>query len=70
MTGPDFKTARQKLGLTQAQLGERLGLTKRHVRNMETGKTPIRQVYATLIVAAVKEASAPGATGLNERTKT
>jgi transcriptional regulator with XRE-family HTH domain len=70
MDKTDFAAARKALGLTQDQLGQRLGLTRRHVRNMETGKTPIRQVYATLIASAVKEASAPGASGLNERTKT
>lgn len=38
----NFKALRTQLGLTQAELGERLGLTERQVRNLESGKTPVK----------------------------
>lgn len=49
MRPAEFRTARLKLGLTQSQAGEALGLSKRQVMRMENGHTPIRAAYAKLI---------------------
>ena len=71
MRATDFKTARKQLGLTQTEMGERLGLTKRQVRNLETGVTPIRHAYAMLTLAALRsDDSAPGASGHEKKDRT
>lgn len=68
MRASDFKTARLKLGLSQSKMGEALGLTKRQVINLETGKTPIRHAYAELLNRVVIEhLSAPGAPRLETK---
>lgn len=41
MTANDFKQIREKLGLTQEQLGNKLNLTRQQIINIEKGKTPI-----------------------------
>lgn len=46
MTPAEFHEARQTLGLTQAQLGEILGMVERQVRRLETGQSPIRPLVA------------------------
>lgn len=46
MTAAEFRQTRQMLGLTQAQLGEILGMVERQVRRLETGQSPIRPLVA------------------------
>ncbi|EOH3922604.1 helix-turn-helix transcriptional regulator, partial [Campylobacter jejuni] len=41
----DFKQIREKLGLTQEQLGNKLNLTRQQIINIEKGKTPISKKY-------------------------
>lgn len=38
--GQSIKQHREALGLTQAQLAERAGLTNTHLQKIEAGKTP------------------------------
>ncbi|EEP3724131.1 LexA family transcriptional regulator [Campylobacter jejuni] len=45
MTANDFKQIREKLGLTQEQLGNKLNLTRQQIINIEKGKTPISKKY-------------------------
>ncbi|ECL3593776.1 helix-turn-helix transcriptional regulator [Campylobacter jejuni] len=45
MTANDFKQIREKLGLTQEQLGNKLNLTRHQIINIEKGKTPISKKY-------------------------
>ncbi|ELD5362485.1 LexA family transcriptional regulator, partial [Campylobacter coli] len=45
MTASDFKQIREKLGLTQEQLGNELKLTRQQIINIEKGKTPINKKY-------------------------
>ncbi len=37
-----FRALRLELGLTQAELGMRLGLNERQIRRLESGETPIK----------------------------
>jgi transcriptional regulator with XRE-family HTH domain len=41
MNGQDFRAWRQRLGLTQAQVKDRLGVSQRAVAAWESGATPI-----------------------------
>lgn len=59
MTPAAFKTARRKAGLTQGELGAKLGIKARQVRNIETGVSPIRAAYS-IALRALCEASASG----------
>ncbi|MGH2328051.1 S24 family peptidase [Campylobacter taeniopygiae] len=45
MTASDFKQIREKLGLTQEQLGNELNLTRQQIINIEKGKTSISKKY-------------------------
>lgn len=45
MTANDFKQIREKLGLTQEQLGNELNLTRQQIINIEKGKTSISKKY-------------------------
>ena len=45
MSANDFKQIREKLGLTQEQLGNKLNLTRQQIINIEKGKTPISKKY-------------------------
>lgn len=38
MTPDEFLAARKRLGLTQAEMGERLGLSERQIRRIEQGQ--------------------------------
>ena len=49
MTGEEFKARRLDLGLTQTQLGERLGVTLRAVQYYEAGQRPISKTVALLL---------------------
>lgn len=44
MTGDELRAIRARMGLTQSQLGERLGFTKTSVARMERGEQRIMQV--------------------------
>ncbi len=55
MTGDQLKEARQKLGLSLAQMAQVLGYQGAHARDqvfdMETGKRPIREAQRRLVQA-------------------
>lgn len=36
MTGPEYRTARKALSLTQEQLGQKLGVSRRTIQNIES----------------------------------
>ena len=55
MTAEEFKTARAKLGLTQAELATRTGLSIDTIRAYEQGKRPVSNIAATFISAIVKQ---------------
>ncbi len=59
MRSAEFKRARKTMGLTQTQMGEFLGVSKRQVINLEKGFSPIRKPYADLISLALQK-NAPG----------
>ena len=42
MTPQQFKRIRERLEMSQAELGEMLGYTWRHIHNLENGHTGIR----------------------------
>lgn len=46
MTGEDLAKARKALGLTQAQFGERLGMGRRSIADIETGTSPVRLIHS------------------------
>lgn len=46
MTKEDFVALRKSLGLTQTELGERIGLGLRALQDIEAGKTPVRPSHA------------------------
>lgn len=66
MIPAEFMAARKALGMTQAAMGQRLGLTKRQVRNLEKGKTPIREAYAQLIGHMTARPAQPGSDKRND----
>jgi DNA-binding XRE family transcriptional regulator len=49
MTPAKLIATRKALGLTQTEMGKRLGLSKRQMIRMETGQTPIRATYSELV---------------------
>lgn len=56
MTGEDLRRIRKRLGLTQAALAERLGVTPTSVARWERNEVSIREPIARLIrlLAAMK----------------
>lgn len=46
MSAAQMKAWRQRLGLTQSQAAQALGVTAQHYRKLEGGKTPVAHVYA------------------------
>lgn len=46
MTAEELIALRKSLGLTQAELGERIGLALRSIQEIESGKTPVRPSHA------------------------
>lgn len=40
-----FAESRKKLGLSQTELGDRLGLSLRQIRNLEKGDSPIKPLH-------------------------
>ncbi len=55
MTATDIKTARKTLGLTQAGLAERIGMSVDTIRAYEQGARPVSKIAATFITAIVKQ---------------
>jgi transcriptional regulator with XRE-family HTH domain len=55
MTAEEIKTARATLGLTQAGLAERTGLSIDTIRAYEQGARPVSNIAATFINAIVKQ---------------
>ena len=53
MTNEDLRFKRKLLGLSCAQLGEMVGVTKQHINNLETGKTPITKVMDIALKVAL-----------------
>lgn len=48
MTNVELRALREKLGLTQAELGERLGITASAVAHLESGKNTMSKPVAML----------------------
>lgn len=49
MNGPDLKAARARLGVTQAELAERMGVTWNTVARWETGQRRIPRMAEILL---------------------
>lgn len=49
MTAPEYKALREQLGLTQAGLAARLGVSLRTIANRESGVHPISHEAAVAI---------------------
>ena len=49
MTKEELRQARERLGLTQAQLAQQLGVTLNAVQKWEMGERPIRKVVALAV---------------------
>ena len=49
MTGPEVRALRRKLGLTQAQLGEQLGVHGNSVARWERDEMAVRESAARLL---------------------
>ena len=56
MTRKELKEARERLGMTQAELGEALGMQRNSITRMELGLRPITKVTALAVthLAAMK----------------
>lgn len=50
MTGNQYKAAREKLGLTQAQLADKLGVTRKTIGYRESKKTVPREAVMAIEV--------------------
>lgn len=56
MTPPELRTARETLGLTQAELAAALGLSRQaSISDMESGRSAIRPIYAREIARMLAE---------------
>lgn len=67
MTPADYRSIREALGLTQAQLAERLGVTRKTVNARETGAGPITaeaalalRAFTSLVAAAEQKMEREG----------
>ncbi|TKD26447.1 helix-turn-helix transcriptional regulator [Rhodobacter capsulatus] len=58
MTPTEFHEARQKLGLTQAELGERTGYSRTQITRIEAGKTSAVPAALALAVRAMLQLGA------------
>lgn len=56
MTATDIKTARKTLGLTQAGLAERTGLSVDSIRSYEQGQRSVSKIAGICIEMLLKEA--------------
>lgn len=50
MTKEQLRAMRLANGLTQESMADKLGLSPRHYKRLESGATPIRETLARLIV--------------------
>lgn len=50
-----FKAQRMELFLTQAELGERLGLTGRQVRRLESGESPVKPHHLLAVESLLRQ---------------
>ena len=55
MTPHEFRTIREQLGLTQAELAAHLGVALRTVLNIEAGESPKIRLYALAIRGLARE---------------
>lgn len=55
MNAPEFRNARQSLGLTQAAWGLSLGISREQVAKIEGGKHPVTPTLALLIAYVVAD---------------
>ena len=55
MAPDEFRAARKALGLSQAQMAERLGKAKSGVQRYEAGQTPVPQTVRKLVVRMLAE---------------
>ena len=55
MTAEFIKQSRKTLGLSQAGLAERIGMSVDTIRAWEQGKRPVSKIATVLIAAIVKE---------------
>lgn len=46
MTSEEFIAARKAMGLNQLELGEKLGMSRRQVQNIEADSSNLRRVHA------------------------
>lgn len=68
MTGEELRRVRRRLGLTQVQLAERLGVAANSVARWERDEVPIREPIARLVrLLAKMEAKAKGKAGAGGR---
>lgn len=49
MNATDFEALRKQLGLTQAELGYRLGVRRQAIIDLEAGKTTLRPMHVLAI---------------------
>lgn len=54
MNNVQFKAARIAASLTQEAMADRLGISARHVKRLESGATPIRETIARLVAVDLK----------------
>ena len=59
MTPLELYEARKRLDLSQAELAIRLGLTRRHVVRLETGRSPISKKLEGRVALLVQNELAP-----------
>ena len=59
MTSEEFREARKRLGLSQAELARRLRLTRRHVVRLEAGRTPVSKKLEGRVALLVQTELAP-----------
>ena len=51
--GAEIRKRRKELGLTQQQLGDKVGVAKFHVSLWETGRVTISEAYAVKVLKAL-----------------
>ena len=60
MTSKELKRVRERLGMTQAELGEALGMQRNSITRMELGLRPITKVTALAVTHLVAMKSKKG----------
>jgi transcriptional regulator with XRE-family HTH domain len=59
MTGTELRRLRKRLGLTQATLGERMGVTANTIARWERGELPVPEIAARFLRLLVKTSGRP-----------